>query len=147
MAKLAIVLREEIQRLARKEVRKAVSPLKKEVTRLRRDVAELKRLVAQLARDTKRVVPEVARLRRVALDPKAKEVKQARFGPKLIAALRRRLKLSRAKFGRLAGVSSNTVYLWESGNTAPRDKARAALLDLRRIGVREAKRRLKDAAS
>ena len=59
-----------------------------------------------------------------------------------MVALRRRLKLTREEFAALTGVSANTVYLWEKGTTSPRATARAALVQLRGIGVREAKHRL-----
>ena len=142
MPNVAAVLREEITRLAKKELKKTVDPVKRDNARLKRDVASLKRQVVNLTRDSKRVLGEVARLRKQAVDPQSEEVQSARFGPKLIAALRRRLKLSRESFAVIAGVSSNTVYLWEKGRNSPSSTARAKLLDLRSIGVREARRRV-----
>ncbi len=63
--------------------------------------------------------------------------------PRSIAAQRKRLKLSRKDFGNLVGVSANTIYLWETGEVSPREKSRAAIIGLRRMGVREARRLLK----
>ena len=144
MPNIGVVLRDEIRRLARSEINKSVDLLRKDNARLKRDVAELKRQLADLNRDARRIFPEVVRLRQTSVDPEAKEVKEARFGPKLIAALRRRLKLTREQFSNLARVSANTVYLWEKGLTAPRPAARAILVELRGIGVREARHRLKE---
>ena len=146
MPNVVSVLRDEIRRLARKEIRAEVGTLKKDNVRLKKDVAQLKREVAELNRDTARIKPEVAKLRRKSVDPEAKAVQQARFGPKLIAALRRKLKLSRHSFASIAGVSANTIYLWEKGKTSPSSAARAVLIELRSIGVREARQRVKEAS-
>ena len=145
MPNIAAVLREEIQRLARKEKRAANSQLHKDCARLKRDVAALKRQVTSLTRDNSRLTAQVAQLRKQARDPEAKEVQAARFGPKLIAALRRKLKLTREDFATLVGVSANSVYLWENGQATPRAQSRAALVELRGIGVREARRRVEEA--
>ena len=145
MPNIATVLKEEISRLARKEVRAATAKLVKDNARLKHDVAALKRQVATLIRDSDRMKPQVAQLRQRARNPEAKEVKEARFGPKLIAALRRKLKLTREDFATLVGVSSNTIFLWEKGRTSPRAESRAVLVELRGIGVREARRRVEEA--
>ncbi len=142
MPNIATAFRDEIRRLARKEIKAAVGPLKKDNRRLKRQVAQLTREVTDLSRDAKRILPEVARLRQKTVDPNSREVRSARFGPKLIAALRRRLKLNREHFSLLVGVSANTIYLWEKDSTSPRPGARAKLLELRAIGVREARRRV-----
>ncbi len=72
----------------------------------------------------------------------ASKMKGTRLGPRSIAAHRKRLKLSRKDFGTLAGVSANTIYLWETGEVSPKEKSRAVLVGLREIGAREAKRLL-----
>ena len=145
MPNLVAVLRDEIKRLARKEIKKTVDPLRKDNTRLKREVAALKRQVSALTTTTKRLISQTAHLRQKAIDPEAKEFKEARLGPKYISALRRRLKLTREDFALLLEVSGNTVYLWENGRTSPRAEAKARLVDLRRIGVREARRRVEEA--
>jgi DNA-binding transcriptional regulator YiaG len=142
MPNVASVLRQEIQRLSKKEARKATALLRKDNARLKRDVADLKRRVAELERHSRRSLSEVARLRRKTIDPQAKKVKEARLGPKLVAALRRRLKLNRENFAKLVGVSAHTIQNWERGVTSPRLEAKAALVELRGIGVREAAKRL-----
>ncbi len=65
-----------------------------------------------------------------------------RLRPRSIASKRKRLKLSRKDFGKLVGVSANTIYLWETGEVSPREKSRAAIIGLRGMGVREARRLL-----
>jgi len=142
MPNIALVLREEIQRLAKKEIRPQVKQLRKDNVRLKRDVADLKRRLTLVESEVNRMVPQLASLRRNVIDPRGEEVKKARIGQKSIASLRKRLKLSRQEFASLVGVSANSVYLWERGEISPRAEARAALLQLRGIGVREARKRL-----
>jgi DNA-binding transcriptional regulator YiaG len=55
-----------------------------------------------------------------------------------VAALRGRLGLSREKFAKLVGASVGSVVNWEKG-TVPRDEQKAKILDLRKLGAREAK--------
>ena len=146
MANIAGVLRQEIQRLARKEIRTQTDLLRKDNARLKRDVAALKRSVVALERDAKRLVPQVAQLRQKTVKANVEEAQTAKLGPKLIAALRRRLKLTRNEFAKLVGVSPNSVYLWEIGQISPRVEARASIVALRGIGVREARARLEETA-
>ena len=69
-------------------------------------------------------------------------MKGTRLGPRSIAAQRKRLGLSRKNFGQLVGVTSNSIYLWETGEVSPKEKSRAAIIGLRGMGVKEAKRLL-----
>ena len=70
----------------------------------------------------------------------AKNTRGTRLGPRSIAAQRKRLKLSRKDFGQLVGVTSNSIYLWETGEVSPKENSRAAIIGLRGMGVREARR-------
>jgi transcriptional regulator with XRE-family HTH domain len=56
---------------------------------------------------------------------------------------RERLGLSQADFGNLLGVSAQSVYNWEHGETRPRDEQIAKIAALRAVGKREAGARLK----
>ena len=58
MPNIGAVLRDEIQRLARKEIRAAVGPLKKRVVELTRTNAALKKKVPQLERTVARLEKE-----------------------------------------------------------------------------------------
>jgi DNA-binding transcriptional regulator YiaG len=60
----------------------------------------------------------------------SEETKKARITSTTIRSLRSRLGLSQADFGKLAGVTTGAVYLWESkeGPLNLRDKTKAALL-------------------
>ena len=146
MPNIGAVLKEEVQRLARKEVRAVVNPLKKRVAELTRTNAALRRTVPALQRTVARLEAEAKARQLQAVQSGAKEPKGTRLGPRSIAAQRKRLGLSRKEFGALAGVSSNTIYLWETGEVSPRENSRAVLVGLRKLGAREAKK-LVEAAS
>ena len=54
MPNVAVVLKEEIRRVARKEIRAATESLKKENTRLRKALSDLKKKVTDLERQQKK---------------------------------------------------------------------------------------------
>lgn len=145
MPNIGAVLKDEIRRLARKEIRATVGPLKKRVTELSRTNSTWKKKVPALEKAVAELEKEAEARRLQGVQAGAKELKGARIGPRSIAAQRKRLKLTRAEFGSLAGVSANTIYLWEMGEVTPREKRRAVLVGLRKLGAKEA-RRLADAA-
>jgi DNA-binding transcriptional regulator YiaG len=58
--------------------------------------------------------------------------------------LRKRLDLSAAELAQLLGVSMQSVYNWEHKKSAPRKEQVAAIVALRSIGKREARRRLEE---
>ena len=50
--------------------------------------------------------------------------------------------MSQKDYASLAGVSTQTIYNWESGGTKPDRKHLATLVSLRGIGKRDAERRM-----
>ena len=140
MPDIASVLRSEISRLARKETRQQVGPLKKSNAELRRTVSALKTEVIALQRKVNFL--EKQEKRRLEDAPKKSTAKAVRFSPKWVKADRQRLDLSAKDYGALVGVSSLTIYSWESGKSKPRAERLAAWAEVRGIGKREALRRL-----
>ena len=140
MANLASTLRDEISRLARKEIRTQVDPLKKTNAQLRRSVASLKSELADLQR-TMRFL-QTREKRRLEAPPQPDDTKAVRFSPNWLKADRKRLGLSAEDYGRLVGVSSVTIYSWESGKSKPSAQRLAAWAEVRGIGKREARQRL-----
>ena len=67
---------------------------------------------------------------------------RVRFSAKGFATKRQNLGLSAADMGKLLGVSSQTVYHWESGKTKPRQSQLAAIAAVRKMGKRDAMARL-----
>ena len=139
MPNVAAVLKEEITRLARKEVRDQVGPLKKTVEKQRRTIVGLKRQIATLERNQGFL--DKQEKRRLSKAPKAEAAEGVRFSPKWVKADRRRLGLSAKDYALLVGVSALTIYHWESGKSKPRPKALAGWAEVRGIGKREAMRR------
>jgi len=140
MPNVATVLREEISRLARKEIRQQVDPLKKSNAELRRTVAGLKTEVAKLNRALRFLQKQEKR--RLEKPPEADPAKAIRFSPKWVRADRKRLGLSAKDYASLVGVSSLTIYNWENGKSKPNADRLAAWAEIRGIGKREAQRRL-----
>lgn len=138
MPNLSSVLKTEITRLARKEIKTAVEPLRKANASYRREIAELKRQLSQLQRATK----ASTRTRETAPQTSDDAPVRTRFAAKGLKSLRARLGLSATDFGLLVGASGQSVYNWEAGKTVPRGTQRAALAAARSLGKREALKRL-----
>lgn len=137
MPNFSSLLKSEITRLARKEVRAAVDLLRKANGANRREIAGLKRQLADLKRETK----SLAKASRAA-PSEASRPKTSRFTAKGLKLLRARLGLSAADFGRLVSASGQSVYNWESGKAVPRATQKDAIASFRGIGKREAAKRL-----
>ena len=145
MSSIGTVLKQEITRLSRRESRSQINPTRKATAQHRRDIAALKRQVAQLER-------QVALLSRKALGtpPAASSdvpAKRMRFVAKGLRSQRNHLGLSAADFGKLLGVSAQSIYNWERESAYPRVEQIARLAAMRGIGKRDAQNRLKQLQS
>lgn len=143
MPNIAALLREEITRLARKELRSNTESLKKAVAGYRSEIASLKRRIDTLERQAKRTAKVVARVQPVQ---ESNGDTKHRFSAKGLATHRQRLGLSAADYGALLGVSSLSVYKWESGQARPRARYLPAIAAVRSMGKREAAARLSEMA-
>lgn len=144
MSSLGNLLKTEIARLARRELRSQVEPLKKQSAAHRRHIAALKRQVASLERLVALLKKGNARALR-ASPPEGEEAQGVRFSAKGLATLRSRFGFSAAEMGRLLGVSGQSVYNWEAKKSVPRRAQVAAIAQLRGLGKREAAARLEAA--
>lgn len=142
MANLGSLLKEEITRLARKEARKLTEPVRKASASYRHDIAVLKRQLTLLQRQ----VVTLSRTDRKTGAP-TEEAPAIRFAAKGLRALRQRLGVSQADFGKLAGVSSQSIYNWERGHAVPRKAQLSTLATLRSLGKRQAQERLQQLAA
>ncbi len=140
MPNIMTALKSEISRLARKEAKQVVAPVQKASANYRGLIAGLRKQIDALQN-------EVAVLRRAA--PKAEKALAAAQEPqgrfwitgKGVKALRKRLGLTQALFGKLAGVSVPTVVNWEGneGKVEIRRKATVAQLQtIRGMGKKQA---------
>ena len=142
MASIAVVLKQEISRLARREARAIAKSLHKASAQFRRDIAELKRQSAKAR-------AEIGRLQRLAAKGGAVAAAEApaeriRYSSVSVAAQRKRLGLSAADFGKLNGVTGHTIYSWEHGTSRPRSAQLAAFAAVRVLGKSEANARLEE---
>ena len=139
MGKMEEVLKSEIGRLARKELKATVDPLTKEVRDLKRTVARLARVVSALEKSASQ-----GRRRSLAgkgqLEASVDEVKAARLSARVIRNLRKKLGVSQEKMAVLVDVSPASVAFWEQGRARPRGANKAALVALRKLGRRDVKR-------
>ena len=141
MSNLQSVLSQEIKRLARREIRSALAATKKAVAHHRREIAELKRRNTALERTVSYLQSrETKRLKARPLN--AEFPKGTRYSVRSLQAQRRKSGLSQTDYAILVGVSSSTIYNWESESTKPSRRHLATLVSLRGIGKQEARKRL-----
>ncbi|MDQ7958954.1 MAG: helix-turn-helix transcriptional regulator [Pseudomonadota bacterium] len=151
MPNIASVLKTEIARVARKEVRGETESLKKASTQHRAAIAQLRREIADLHKALKqaqRAAGTVARAGARAAptgDAPSSEGEGGtprRFSAGRLAAHRAKLGLSAADYGRLVGMSGATIYNWEQGKTRPDPEQVRALGALKLQGLRVLRARL-----
>ncbi len=140
MPELIGALREEIRKQARKELRASLEKTKKLVALHRREISQLKK---SLAETQKRVAFLEACERKRIADSKNGGDSNLRFSSKSVRTHRKRLDFSAAEYGKLLGVSAQTIYQWERGNNRPKKPQLVALSELRTIGKKEARERLR----
>ncbi len=141
---MSILLRKEIGRLARKEIRVELEPVRKILADQRGYIADLRRQLDALQN-------EVAATRKgtsnskVSSDPN-QPMPEGRswITGKGIKALRRRLGITQAGLARLAGVSGPAVVQWEkkSGKIRLRKTTLTQIHEIRKMNKREAAARL-----
>ena len=140
MPNIASLPKDEILRLARKEVRQAVEGLKKASAQYRSDIAALKRQVAALEKQAGHTEKKAAKGSAPASEGEPST--KFRFSAKRLAAQRKKLGLTAAEMGTLIAVSAQTVYNWEAGKSRPRQQQLAAIAAVRGLGKRAIKARL-----
>lgn len=152
MPSIATLLREEISKIARKEVQDQVRELKQTVREQRDAIARLEKQLGP-AKAKAKAATKPAAAKPAAAKPAAKvrkpagdtdRRKQLRIAPDTIKKHRKRLKLSQAELGKILNVSTNTVLRWEAGTSKPRSKHLPGLDQLRTISKRELKKQLSE---
>jgi DNA-binding transcriptional regulator YiaG len=138
---LSQILRHEITRLARREIRVKTASTRKATAHFRRDIAGLKRLVSSIDKRLA-TIEAIERKRLEAESPPVRLAEGARFSPGWLRAHRKRLGISAADYAKLVGVTGVTIYNWEQGKQKPRKEQLAALVAARGLGKREVQRRL-----
>jgi len=140
MTTFATALKDEIRRVARKEIRANTAKHAKAIARYRKEIARLKR---QQKEQEKRLHYLSADLQK---QPKPasnhQENGNLRFSARSVRAQRRRTGLSAAEYAKLIGVSPLTIYNWEQGKSRPRNGQFQQLVAIRGIGKREAQAKI-----
>jgi DNA-binding XRE family transcriptional regulator len=142
MANFASLLKSEISRIARKEVRAETQTLKKASAQYRSEIAALKRRLAE----QERLISRLRKGSRSAAAPApTPDSPKLRFRSEGFASLRKKLGVSAAEMGQLVGVSGQTIYHWEKGLSRPRNSQMAEIAAVRKLGKREVSARLAQA--
>jgi DNA-binding transcriptional regulator YiaG len=136
MPNIATILKTEIARVARKEVRSEIGSLKKAATTHRTEIAALKRRAQALEQELRRLGKAKSSVASAAVGEESS--KPLRFSAKGLASQRARLGLSAEECGRLLGASGQSVYNWEAGSARPRAKHLPSIAALRTLGKKQA---------
>ena len=148
MPNIAQTFKEEISRLARREVRKECLALNNQLRALRVTIGTQKKAIEQLVKTISQLKPRTTD-QSAPKETKAsneEEKTQVRLTASSIKRLRQKLGISQVQMGRLLAVSANTIIRWEAGSYTPRERHKLALAELRNNGKREINKRLEEAS-
>ncbi len=143
MGKVESIIKSEILRLAKREMRKSYIPLTRDVRSLKGAISQLRKTVLGLQRVTAQQ-EKALRGQKLPLEAPPEEVKKARFSPRLIRSLRKHLGVTQKEMASLAGVTVGAIFQWEKGIFEPRGEKKRILVALRKLGRREARRILEE---
>jgi DNA-binding transcriptional regulator YiaG len=136
MPNIASILKSEIARVARKEIRGETLQLKKAVASYRSQIAALKRRAQALEKSLRTLSRRGGKPEPAADDEGP--MGSFRFSAKGLKSHRKRLGLSAHECGILLGASGQSVYKWEDGKARPRAKHLPAIAALRNLGKKQA---------
>ena len=142
MTSIARLLKETIERTAKKQVRSETEALRKASARYRKSIADLSTRLKEMERELSAVRRQVSS----AASPGSSELETGniRFSAKGLQSLRKKLTLSKTECGKLLGVSGRMVGTWESGLARPAGEQVRGIAALRNLGKREVRMRLEE---
>jgi DNA-binding transcriptional regulator YiaG len=135
MSNVASVLKLEITRIARKEIRSEVESLKKSVSGYRSEIAALKRRSQSLEQELRRLNKSLPKRAPAATD---ESTKTTRFSAKDLASQRKRLGLTIEGCALLLGTAGKSIYRWETGKAQPRETYWPSIAALRTLSKEQA---------
>ena len=139
MPNIATILKSEIQRLAKREVKSAVTPLQKTITSLRKELGMLKKELKAAAKNAKVAAKSV----KAAKEQSEEETTITRVRPtaKTMISLRTKFGMTQSEFGKLLNVGRITIARWENqeGKLDIRQAARVAFAGIQKLGVKAAR--------
>lgn len=143
MPNIASVLKGEIARIARREIKTETEALKKASVQYRATIVALKRQVLVLEKNVAKLTKAGGKHRRADV-AETNATRRVRYSAKRLAAHRAKLGLSAEAYGALVGVSGQSIYHWEAEKSRPRASQLQAIAAVRRLGKREAAARLEE---
>ena len=139
MGKMEALIKDEIIRLAKRQIRAVVGPLARDVRALKRVTRQMRATVTIAAKAAGEYQRQ-ADAERARLEVSPEEVRVARLSARRIQGLRKRLGLTQSGMATIIGVSTGAVALWERGGSAPKGTNRAAIVALRKLKRADVKR-------
>jgi DNA-binding transcriptional regulator YiaG len=134
MPRVEDALRDLIQYHGRKAAAQVFGETAAQLREVRREVRGLRSAVQEIEGILKGLV--TAREREMAVPPaNEEEVETARFSPRMLKSLRKRLSLTQQELAKLLEVSAVTVAAWETGRSRPRKANLAQVVTLRGMGA------------
>ena len=135
MSDIRKVMNAEIRRLAKKEIKAALSPVLATNSALRKRVAEQEKRIRQLEAGALKAASSAG----VPASGKTEDVKEKkmRLTPARIRKIRTKLAISQAQFAKILGVNTQSVNFWENGKTTPRAHLKKEMAAIRDMGKRE----------
>lgn len=147
MTTFADSLKREIARVARKELRDEIASLRKSATLQRSEVAALKRHIQSLQSEVRTISKAQVRSQdadrpkveeRVADSFRGRPRRKVLFTAERLKTQRVRLGFTQEQMAKLLGVSSLSIWKWESGAAEPRASRVPLLLERLSLGKRDA---------
>ena len=124
-------------------MRAEIDILKKASANHRASIAALRRQVSALEKELRRAAKGSARRGPAdESDEAGDSAPKRRFSATRLAAHRGKLGLSAASYGKLVGVSGQTIYHWEQGKARPRAAQLQRLAAARELSKQEVAERL-----
>jgi DNA-binding transcriptional regulator YiaG len=147
MSTLAQTIKDEIRRISRREISRALSNFRKDHVALKKRLAEQKRRIFTLEKENRELSKKLGAFsqdQRATSAPKP-EAEHIAVYARGIKSLRRRLGLSQTDLAMLVGVNRTSVALWEkkSGKiTIRKPEVRKMLMELKGMKKAEVAARL-----
>jgi DNA-binding transcriptional regulator YiaG len=135
MPNIALLIKVEIERVAKKQIKAAISPIVHKIAILKTEQIASKKLILELQQSLK----QLAKSRHKLTTASAVKSVNSRITTQGVKSLRKRLGLTAAEVGLLCGTTGAAVYKWESGEAYPRPAQVAAIVSLRRLGKKSAR--------
>lgn len=140
MANFAEPLKNEIVRLARKEVAKSQKDIKKASASIRKENSELKNRVKIL----EKIVASLQKLvgPQTENTPVVKDAKAVKIQPRSITTLRKKHALSVLKMAQLLKITNKSLDRWEKGIGTPQADSKKKILAFKKLSKVEVRKML-----